>query len=386
MKTKNCIIRTVGAVCAAVMFFTACLTSCSGKKSDKKVNSSAASSKTASKAASSAASDAASSTESTDSVKYFDVKGAGANGDGKSDCTKYFPKDAEGYLINDGVYAVDAETIVRLTTMPVKGNGSVKYKNFTVYFKGRFTSTEMDGVIPVSKLHDPIYTSMNLPHEAENFTENYVNALNMNAASDDFKYVNAMGGVCLNKGAKVPDNAQFTICFGKAQMAVKLKNKDWFLAQDEAYPKYANNMYDLPWAAGEAHRDVIPESKIARFDDHIEVSVTGAQFNHGVGIGSEQALLHFWNSRWEIEGGGANLEGVAVAFTIWIKEPEYANQFNMAPSADFYGDVRSGQVYEGRNYVIGSQPRVMVGHNVGNADYDRIMDSAKVQQLFGISG
>ena len=323
---------------------------------------------------------------SMENIKYVNIKAAGAVGDGETDCSKYFDTDAEGFEINDGVYAIDAETIVRLTQMPVKGNGTVKYKDFKQYFTGRFTSTPFDGTIPVSKLHDELYTSMNLPHEAYNYVEEFCNPINMNAPEKDFLRCNAMGAICLTNGAEVDDDDMVTFCFGKSVMVVKYKNQpDWVYAQYEPFPVQEHYLYDLPWQHGDQHSRRIESKYIKDFWDHVEVTVPARELNHGLADGADQSVLHYWNKAYTLWDGGDNLEGVAVSFVVWVKDAKHSGKFNTAPSADFYGDVvRGGQVYEGRNYTLTDKPRVMVGHNVGNADYDRIMNVEKVSKMLGL--
>ena len=316
--------------------------------------------------------------------RYTDIKALGAVGNGKVDCSSYFADESKGYIVNDGVYCVDNETANRLASSDVVGNGIIKCKDFRLYYEGRFTSKPMDGTIPVSKLKDPIYTSMNLPHEAMNIDVEKINALNMNAASDKYQSCNAMGGICLSTGQTIGDDDYVTFCFGRAAMAVKTKDSDWYLAQDEIYPVDERYIYDFPWMSGNDHRFRLGDEWVKKFDDHVEITVKGSYFNHGVGAGADQGVLHYWNRAYQIPGGGENLLGMAVMFNVWVKEPQYSGKFNTAPSADFYGANQNGQVYEGRNYTITDSKRAMVGHNVGNEDYERIMDSDKVQQLFGM--
>lgn len=316
--------------------------------------------------------------------RYTDIKALGAVGDGKVDCSTYFSDKSKGYIVNDGVYCVDNETANRLASADVVGNGVIKCKDFKLYYIGRFTSKPMDGTIPVSKLKDPLYTSMNLPHEAENIDVEKRNALNMNAASDKYQSCNAMGAICLTSGRTIGDDEYVTFCFGRAAMAVKTTDRDWYLAQDEIYPVDERYIYDFPWLSGDDHHYRLGDECVRKYADHVEVTVKGSYFNHGVGTGAQQGVLHYWNRAYQIPGGGGNLLGMAVMFNIWVKDPQYSGKFNTAPSADFYGTIESGQVYEGRNYTITDSPRAMVGHNVGNADYDEIMNSDKVQQLFGM--
>ncbi len=382
----------------------------SGDASSSKNDTSSSQSEDASSDASSAeqSSGAVSGTESsrpssapssTASIKYFDVD-AEVRRQGKTvsdDVSACFKKDVEGYIINGGTYKVDAETLVRLTKTPVKGTGSVKWRSYNKLGTTTGNTDLFDGIVPVSKLHDPIFMSTALPSEITTHMDFRVNATNMAPAEQKWRKLLAIGAIYKEKDTVLPDDAEITICLGRVVLLGRTEEKGWFIANDMAHPAAPKHIYYLPWDLEHTlGTGTIPSDRIKTYSDHVEIKLTGAMLNgHFYSAGKENAynnnkdkiegsVLHFWGTNWTF-ADGSKVQGCVVGIQAWIKEPEYVGKVALAIGADWRpANNQALQCFSGMNYKLTTEPRLAIGHNVGPKAYDTIMDTDKVQQLLGM--
>lgn len=335
---------------------------------------------------------------------YIDVRRSGAvEGENVSG---FFPKDAKGFAINDGLYLVDAETLVRLTETPVCGNGRVKWYGFHTT-KSEISTSYFDGIIPVSKLHDPVYMSMNLPSEATTYMKYRINPSNMYSASPDFRKVLSIGAIYKAEDAVIDDDEEITVCLGKINVILRTKDSDgWFKENEQPFPSKPNHIYYLPWrlewdrvdAKGneipeDERRPVKPgsitEDRLKEFNDHIEIKLYGRDFT-GRASGDDRvegSVLHFWGKNALFEDG-SNILGVVISYEAWLKEESASGKVAAAIGADWRtGENKIRQAFSGYNHRLTSKRRTVIGHNVGNDIYDEIMEPEKIRELiFGKEG
>ena len=115
------------------------------------------------------------------------------------DVSACFREDAAGYIVNDGPYLVDADTLVRLTDAKVTGTGSVKWTGFRELDRSAGHPDPFSGVIPVSKLSDPVFCAMNLPSEITTYMSYRVNGANMYPADSQYKKLVTIGAIYKEK-------------------------------------------------------------------------------------------------------------------------------------------------------------------------------------------
>ncbi len=309
------------------------------------------------------------------------------------DVSVCFDEDAEGYRINGGSYErpylVDEDTIWRLTRTPVVGDGYVKWKGFVK--RGTFLGNTdcFDGVIPVSKLNDPVFVAMNLPNEAHTYMtaeDNRKNPINMTPARPDHKNYVSIGAIYMNNyyDGGIADDDEITVCVGKIKLLVHTKDAGWKVADEMAHPAYPR-FYALPWNSVPS---IALDDRIVDKKTHIEITVTGAMLK-GKDVGSPDAkagTLHFWGTRYAVEQGN-EIEGCVGSFVAWVKDPEDAGKLVGASAVDMRIDDTDNaeQAYEGCAIKLTAEPRIFFGHNVGPARYDEVMDTDKVQKLLGIT-
>lgn len=327
---------------------------------------------------------------SSTAADYFDVdaevarRGLSKN----ADVSVCFKEGVKGYIVNGGPYKVDEATLVRLTKSEVKGNGSVKWAKFSKMGASTGNTDLFDGVVPVSKLHDPIFMSTALPSELQTYMDWRINATNMALPISEYKKAISIGAVYKAKGAVIPDDAEITLCLGKIMLVAYTEEKGWFMADQMTYPSNPMFFY-LPWEVGSAK---IPESIRSNKTDHVEIKLTGAMLNGNYGKDKfsqevqdkiDECVVHYWGNNWI--GNVIDIKGVVAGHYAWIKEEEYVGKVVAAVGVDFKRPDYSGtQAFSGRNYKLTTEPRLIFGHNVGPKAYDEIMDTEKVQQLLGL--
>ncbi len=300
-----------------------------------------------------------------------------------SDC---FREDAAGYIVNDGPYLVDAATLVRLTEAKVIGTGSVKWIDFRVLDQSAGHPDPFDGVIPVSKLSDPVFCAMNLPSELTTYMSFRINAANMYPADSQYKKLLTIGAIYKEKNTVLPDDAEITVCLGKIQLLLCDEASGWHIANEMAHPASPNKLYYLPWPLENTLGTLtLPKDRLVDQGSYIEIHLTGADLNgsRGKDKGADGMVLHFWGTNSFQDGD--TVQGMVAAYTAWIKEPEMVGKVAATVGADWRtadGTVR--QAMSGRNYKLTTEPRLIFAHNVGPNAYDTVMDTDKVQTLLGL--
>ena len=302
-----------------------------------------------------------------------------------------FKEGVKGYIVNGGPYKVDEATLVRLTKSEVKGNGSVKWKNYSELGASTGNTDLFDGIVPVSKLKDPIFMSAALPSELQTYMDWRINATNMYKAESKYRKLVAIGAIYKEKDTVLPDDAEITVCLGRITLLARTQEKGWFIADDMKYPADPKHIYYLPWTLEDILGNLkLPANRLSKKSDHIEIKLTGAMLNGTYNVPDEHksevegSVLHFWGTNWTFDDG-SEVQGCVAGYVAWIKEPEYVGKVVAAVGADWRtSDSQVSQALSGMNYKLTTEPRLIFGHNVGPKAYDEIMDTEKVQQLLGL--
>ena len=302
------------------------------------------------------------------------------------DVSACFREDAAGYIVNDGPYLVDADTLVRLTDAKVTGTGSVKWTGFRELDRSAGHPDPFSGVIPVSKLGDPVFCAMNLPSEITTYMSYRVNGANMYPADSQYKKLVTIGAIYKEKNTVLPDDAEITVCLGKIQLLLCDESSGWHIANEMPHPASPNKLFYLPWPLEHTLGTLtLPKDRLVDQGSYIEIHLTGADLNgsRGKDKGADGMVLHFWGTNSFQDGD--TVQGMVAAYTAWIKEPEMVGKVAATVGADWRtadGTVR--QAVSGRNYKLTTEPRLVFAHNVGPKAYDTVMDTDKVQALLGL--
>ncbi len=367
-------------------------TSSVGETSSKKENSSGD--------ASSWTLDVAAFIREIDGEKYFDVSAAFAASPRRpGDDHEFFPEldGFVGYYIEKGVYSVDADTMYRIIECPFKGDGAIKWSGFRTvdYYKN---PDQFDGVLPISKMKDPLYRQICLPHERNAFSDTQ-NALNhFEVAQNTAGNLTVLCAIYPDRKKDIPDDAVITLCFGPMRLAVRKDDgKGWFLASDSVGPDKVHpgpadlgNIYPLPWQLENDPKPVkcynVGSDHVKWVDDHFEVQITGADLNAKKFTDRRVSgvVFHTWSTFYNFDDKN-NIEGIATSYEVWVKEPEWSGLLAGDTGADCRQENHACvQTFSSRYFIITDQPMMVYGHNVGPKRYDEIMDSKKVCELLGI--
>ncbi|HAB01380.1 MAG TPA: hypothetical protein DCE08_08075, partial [Ruminococcaceae bacterium] len=260
-----------------------------------------------------------------DGEKYFDVSAAAADAPRRPTDDEFFPEadGFVGYYIEKGVYLLDRDTILRVVEYPFKGDGAIKWVDFKPDWIE--CDDQFDGVLPISRMSDPLYVDMCLPNEE---IIDRTNATNMYAVADDYRNALPIAGIALAQGKSLPEDAEITLCFGPIRLYARTKDSDgWFIASDMMAKPV--NIYPLPWTLendeNPVHSQRIAEDRITEVDGHYEVKLYGGDFT-GASFDDERvesSILHFWGDFYYYDHG-TDILGLASSYVVWVKEPEYA--------------------------------------------------------------
>lgn len=338
--------------------------------------------------------------------EYYDVAAAAKDCDG--DVSRFFPEEAPGYFLKDGIFHVDAETFRRILRKPCAGDGAIKWTKYAVEcYMPEPNPDPFDGILPVSRMSDPLYVSMCVPNEQHSFMDcnsgtgaewerGRVNASVLFPPTSAHKSVLAIGAMFKNPMLPLEDDREFTVCFGRMTLCLRTKTSDgWFLANDIPYPPEPRNIYYLPWTlydnGGVDEMCLnLPKDRIRIVDGHTEIRLKGCELSGANKRGKfplvEGSVLHYWAAPATNFEDCSEILGIASSYEIWVKEPEMAYHLTADIGADLYtpGIGHPDQAYTGINFAVTSEPRVVFGHNVGPKHYDEIMDSKKVCEMLGL--
>lgn len=309
------------------------------------------------------------------------------------DDSKLFKEGVAGYEINDGVYYVDAETMLRVVNTPCRGNGSIMLVDWQDLSKTWGDHPDQFKAAAADKLDDEIYMAMYLPSEGWCFQRQQDRGYNGFPANDKYANVCSIGAIYKNYDYELPDNATFTICISNPTLLLCTEERGWFVADKLKYPQMSDCMYYLPWQL-EGELGTFPLlSRFTYTDDRVEIKLKGSDFNATTAKRVDErvleCVLHFWGNQIKFEDlgvKGSEILGVVASFDVWVKEPEYANYFVIGVGADWRtSNGTINQAFESLKYTLTNEPKTAFAHNVSPSVYDEIMDAEFVKKELGLN-
>ena len=80
---------------------------------------------------------------------------------------------------------MDAETFRRILRKPCAGDGAIKWTKYAVEcYMPEPNPDPFDGILPVSRMSDPLYISMCVPNEQHSFMDNMLGSHDFKEAID----------------------------------------------------------------------------------------------------------------------------------------------------------------------------------------------------------
>lgn len=251
---------------------------------------------------------------------------------------------------------------------------SVSYNDFdTVKWDGFFQAENdvADGVIPVSLLSDPIYTSMNLPSESLSDYAIKANRDNGHILGDsnntDYNSIVAIGAIYQTSGTELPD--LFKINLGKIKVfGFNNQTNTWEILQEDSKPSGVL-IYTLPWDNSKTYK--VP-TKI--YKDHITLTISGTQLAGNA--------LHFWGTK--VPFDNTNYSYYATAYTFWSEnslEPGLLTAVNAIDVKPLNKTEGANQLMSSRSINVTNEPRTIwsttIPNNVYKAEWGK-----QLQELF----
>ena len=275
------------------------------------------------------------------------------------------PTDYDVYVINGGTatqpYLVNIDTIRFLPTVTVSGSGYVKWKDYGLRWDQCGPDDAFYGIVPVSKLNDPVYMEMALPNDGEYFWcdfsldykgprrggtlryNNRKNGFNMVQPREDHLNMINMGAFYLNYEETPPALTDtITLCIKDMKMFVHKQGDpadQWTLMSERAIPtaSQVGNQVKISWSGGNHYI----YDRWSVVGDHCELALTGADLWTGDADWKENAnhqyLIHFWDSQVTFASIGIEpeeVDGVICSYIAWVKEDNMANKLLATSGAD----------------------------------------------------
>ncbi|MCR4689755.1 MAG: hypothetical protein K5739_00200 [Lachnospiraceae bacterium] len=271
--------------------------------------------------------------------------------------------------------AEEPENLVKLSREQMLNAKAEDYAEDAVLYWEEFQKNKLDGCdghIPVSKLSDPVYCSMNLPSESMcDFTRKAKRDnghLNAVVKSDAEARLLSWGGIYLTEGETLPEH--FSVYLGTIKLfAYSKKQKCWRLIDDQPYPS-GIALYELPWTT---HKN--------KECGHVEYTDTYAK----VDLTAEDLAnncLHFWGIPTRLDREDDLY--YAEALTFWT-DASVAGKLTATSGLDTKKSAGSNTVGElifSRGIASSNDAKVVWGHTIPNAEYDKARGSY-LNKLYG---
>lgn len=214
---------------------------------------------------------------------YVNIRQLGAKGDGVSDDSSYLSDSNKEYSLNKGVFILDKNSILN-NLNNLHGTGSFKFKDYNY--------RENDGIIPIDKIEDEIFTSMNLPSNGHTYMVGRINGniIDPKITSTD-KNLHGIGAVYNNLDENLPD--EFNLWLGKIKvLGYRNSTKSWEILKDDLLPKDIR-LYRLPWPDNISHevKYVFDESK-----KMYKIHLTKEDFAPNPDEEADGYVIHFWGN------------------------------------------------------------------------------------------
>lgn len=213
----------------------------------------------------------------------INVKQFGAYGDGEHDDSNYLTNDSMKYILDKGTFVLDKNSILN-NLNNLHGTGSFKFKDYNY--------RENDGIIPIDKIEDEIFTSMNLPSNGHTYMVGRINGniIDPKITSTD-KNLHGIGAVYNNLDENLPD--EFNLWLGKIKvLGYRNSTKSWEILKDDLLPKDIR-LYRLPWPDNISHevKYVFDESK-----KMYKIHLTKEDFAPNPDEEADGYVIHFWGN------------------------------------------------------------------------------------------
>ena len=264
-------------------------------------------------------------------------------------------------------YTLSRSSILSADGSSYAEDESVKWDKF---YKSR--KDVADGVIPVSLLDDPIYTSMNLPSESrsEAMEDAVIDNGHVLASNEDIKtgtHMMATGSIYKAKNSTLPQKLKISI--GKIKIfGYSKKTKKWEIIREDPHITGVK-VYTLPWESTSTY--AVP---MKTFADHIEVTCSSSDL--------KDRALHFWGKQTEVDN--SKYDYYATAYVCWTDSQVKSGSLTATNSVDLKESPKAdayAQLVTSRGLSVTGKRRVVWSTTIPNKEYQPEW-GAELQKLF----
>lgn len=261
------------------------------------------------------------------------------------------------FLIIDDILSCSKDEFLSLRNKKVTGDGEVCFSDWG----------EEKGVIgshaKVEYINNKIYMSMKYP--SDTVSPYLAGKTHASANSCKLGYNHAIGIAALYcpDTTELPD--EFNVYFGKMNtyFLSKDKNANWTKHEEYNYPPQIYR-YALPWQENKAYS---VSDRLTEYEDYCVLRCTKEDLTDGV--------IHFYGDSSK-EINLSNIEAMVCIYEVWTDEPFITNKVFCAIGIDQRHKGTSDpvvQLFSGRNWFIKTNRTVVIGHNISDATYDKLV-------------
>lgn len=301
----------------------------------------------------------------------INVKQIGARGNNTNDDSSYFNKQTSFLNIPNGNYLLDKDTILPLKNKSCVGNGNVKFINYN--------ANNNNGLIPIDKLDDEIYLSMNMPSDGITYMADRINGNFLNSISSNVKSIRSIGAIYKNTNENLPEDIY--IYLGKMKLFGYNKVlKKWVILAESSVPRDVK-LYALPWDSSNT-KDVSREYE----NGLLKIKLKASDFTN-TDTNVDGWVLHFWGFEYTFNSSDYNnIENIISCFECKAESPSGENITNKLLSVSavdlIYNDNSINQLNYSKNYSINRELTKNWSHNILNDNYNTYVNKDEIEKIF----
>lgn len=291
----------------------------------------------------------------------INIKQLGAKGDNISDDSDFFQEDNVLYSLDRGTFLLNKDTILN-NLNNIFGTGSIKFNNYNY--------NQNSGIIPINKINDEIFLSMNLPSDGITYMTNRINGnlLEPNLSSTDTN-LHGIGAIYKNVNENLPN--EFYIYIGKITVfAFRYSTKTWEILKENILPTTIRR-YKLPWTGNGSYdiNYVYDENK-----KMYKIKMTKDDFNPNEDDNADGYVLHFWGNEYFFKDNDLNdiihLACCCECSAETLSGEDITNKLLGVSGIDIINSSGTKQAGYSRNTALNNYITNLIFHTVNNNDYD----------------
>lgn len=246
--------------------------------------------------------------------------------------------------------------ILNIDTSSYTTSSSFRWTYFKETLDGRH-----DGNIPISKISDPVFCSMNLPSESR--SDYMIKCQRDNAQmigksnNPNASKLVSIGAIYQTSGEQLPAN--FSVYFGKIDLfAYSKSHENWIKIDTQPYP-CDFYIYSIPWTAEKARHC----QNVTKAGTYAKVDLQASDL--------DSSVVHFWGKK--VDMNKDDYVYYAAAYDFWVDQSA-ASKITAMGGIDLKGSTGTTtivQLFSTRGLSGATTRKTQWGHDVPNSEYDK---------------